>query len=62
MLFRSAASPAAARAREQAARQDEAEAAIRSDPFVQALMRECDATVSNIRPLAGAARLTGTDN
>jgi DNA polymerase-3 subunit gamma/tau len=57
-----AASPAAARAREQAARQDEAEAAIRSDTFVQALVRECDATVSNIRPLAGAARLTGTDN
>ena len=56
------ASPAAARAREQAARQDEAEAAIRADPFIQTLVRECDATVGNIRPLAGEARLTGTDN
>lgn len=56
------ASPAAARAREQAARQGEAEAAIRDDPFVQALVRECDATITNIRPLAAPARLTGTDN
>jgi DNA polymerase-3 subunit gamma/tau len=56
------ASPAAARAREQADRQSEAEAAIRGDPFIQALERECDATVNNIRPLAGQARLTGTDN
>ncbi len=57
-----AASPAAARAREQVARQDEAEAAIHDDPFIQTLVRECDATVSNIRPLAGNARLTGTGN
>ncbi|MDO9225066.1 MAG: DNA polymerase III subunit gamma/tau [Pseudomonadota bacterium] len=42
-------SPAAARAREQAARQAEAEAAIHSDPFVQTLVRECDAMVANIR-------------
>jgi len=56
------ASPAAARAREQADRQSEAEAAIRGDPFIQALERECDATVNNTRPLAGQARLTGTDN
>ncbi len=42
-------SPAAARAREQAARQAEAEAAIATDPFVQSLVRECDATVANIR-------------
>ncbi len=42
-------SPAAARAREQAARQAEAEAAIQADPFVQAVVRECDAMVSNIR-------------
>ena len=45
-------SPAAARAREQAARQADAEAAIRADPFVQTLVRECDATVANIRPLS----------
>ncbi|MDP2433614.1 MAG: DNA polymerase III subunit gamma/tau [Pseudomonadota bacterium] len=42
-------SPAAARAREQATRQAEAEAAIHGDPFVQTLVRECDATVANIR-------------
>jgi DNA polymerase-3 subunit gamma/tau len=42
-------SPAAVRAREQAARQAEAEAAIAADPFVQTLVRECDATVANIR-------------
>ncbi len=45
-------SPAAARAREQATRQGEAEAAIHADPFVQTLVRECAATVTNIRPLA----------
>ena len=56
------ASPAAARAREQASRQGEAEAAIHGDPFIQTLVRECDATINNIRPLAGQARLTGTDN
>ena len=56
------ASPADLRAREQAGRQSEAEAAIRDDPFVQTLVRECEATVGNIRPLAGQARLTGTDN
>jgi DNA polymerase-3 subunit gamma/tau len=56
------ASPAAARAREQASRQSDAEAAIQGDPFIQALVRDCDATVNNIRPLAGQARLTGTDN
>ena len=43
------ASPAAARAREQAAKLSEAESAIRNDPFVQTLVRECDATVANIR-------------
>ena len=56
------ASPAAARAREQAGRQSEAETTIQGDPFIQALVRECDATVNNIRPLAGQAKLTGTDN
>ena len=56
------ASPAATRAREQAARQAEAEAVIRDDPFIQSLVRECEATVTNIRPLATPARLTGTDN
>ncbi len=44
-------SPAVARAREQAARQTAAETAIQSDPFVQTLVRECGATLSNIRPL-----------
>ncbi len=44
--------PAAALALEQAARQREAEQAIAQDPFVQTLVRECDATVSNIRPRA----------
>jgi DNA polymerase-3 subunit gamma/tau len=44
-------SPAAARVREQAARQADAEAAIAADPFVQTLVRECDATVANVRPL-----------
>ena len=47
------ASPAAVRAREQAGRQNEAEAAIRQDPFVQTLVRECEATINNIRPLTG---------
>ena len=47
-------SPAAARAREQGIRQKEAEAAIQTDPFVQTLVRECDATVANIRPLSAA--------
>ncbi len=53
-------SPAAARAREQAARQDEAQAALRDDPFVQTLVRECDATLNNIRPLDDTIRMTGT--
>jgi DNA polymerase III subunit gamma/tau len=56
------ASPAAARAREQATRQGEAEADIQGDPFVQALVRECDATITNIRPLTVQAKMTGTDN
>ena len=45
-------SPAVARAREQAARQTAAETAIHADPFVQTLVRECGATLSNIRPQA----------
>ncbi len=60
MVADTLASPAAARAREQAVRQDEASAAIHDDPFIQTLVRECDASVSNIRPLA--PRRTGTDN
>ncbi|MEW5771439.1 MAG: DNA polymerase III subunit gamma/tau [Pseudomonadota bacterium] len=48
-----AASPAAARAREQADRQADAEAAIHDDPFVRTLVRECGATVNNIRPRTG---------
>ena len=47
------ASPAALRAREQADRQGEAEAAIRDDPFVRTLVRECEASIHNIRPLTG---------
>ncbi len=47
-------SPAAARAREQAVRQSEAEIAIHNDPFVQTLVRECDATLTNIRPRSAA--------
>ena len=62
LVAETGASPAAARAREQADRQGEAEAAIQADPFVQTLVRECDATVGNIRPLATPARRTGTDN
>jgi DNA polymerase-3 subunit gamma/tau len=46
-------SPAALRAREQADRQGEAEAAIQADPFVRTLVRECEASVHNIRPLTG---------
>ncbi|OYY95600.1 MAG: DNA polymerase III subunit gamma/tau [Hydrogenophilales bacterium 28-61-23] len=48
-------SPAAERAREQAVRQSEAEQAIHNDPFVQTLVRECDATLTNIRPRIAAA-------
>ncbi len=47
-------SPAAERAREQAVRQSEAEQAIHDDPFVQTLVRECDATLTNIRPRSAA--------
>ncbi len=48
-------SPAAERARELAVRQSEAEQAIHDDPFVQTLVRECDATLTNIRPRSVAA-------
>ena len=48
-------SPAAERAREQAIRQSEAERAIHDDPFIQTLVRECDATLSHIRPRDTAA-------
>ena len=47
------ASPAALRAREQADRQSDAEQSIRNDPFVQTLVRECEASIHNIRPLTG---------
>jgi DNA polymerase-3 subunit gamma/tau len=47
-------SPAVARAREQGARQKQAETAIHADPFVQTLVSECDATVTHIRPLSAA--------
>jgi DNA polymerase-3 subunit gamma/tau len=49
------ASPAALRAREQAHRQSEAEAAIRADPFVQTLVRECEASIHDIRPRTGTS-------
>ncbi len=48
-------SPAAERAREQAVRQGDAETAIHNDANVQTLVRECDASVSNIRPRIAAA-------
>ena len=48
-------SPAAERAREQAVRQSEAELAIHNDTFVQTVVRECDATLTNIRPRTAAA-------
>jgi DNA polymerase-3 subunit gamma/tau len=48
-------SPAAERALEQAVRQSEAELAIHNDPFVQTLVRECDATLTHIRPRTASA-------
>jgi DNA polymerase-3 subunit gamma/tau len=48
-------SPAAERARELAVRQSEAEQAIHNDPNVQLLVRECDATLTHIRPRSAAA-------
>jgi DNA polymerase III subunit gamma/tau len=47
-------SPAAERAREQAMRQSEAEQAIHDDPNVQLLVRECEATLTHIRPRSAA--------
>jgi DNA polymerase-3 subunit gamma/tau len=44
-------SPAEITARAKAARQSEAEAAIHADPFVQALVRETGATISDIQPI-----------
>jgi DNA polymerase III subunit gamma/tau len=48
-------SPAAERAREQAVRQSQAEISIHNDPFVQTLVRECAASLSNIRPCIASA-------
>ena len=48
-------SPAAERARELAVRQSEAELAIHNDPGVQTLLRECDATLTHIRPRTASA-------
>jgi DNA polymerase-3 subunit gamma/tau len=45
------AAPAEVVARQKAERQSQAEATIYGDPFVQAMMRDFDATVSNIKPL-----------
>ena len=54
------ATPAAERAREQASIQSEAEAAIRDDPFVKTLVRECEASVLNIRPLVSGKNAGNT--
>ena len=48
-------SPAAERARELAVRQSEAELAIHNDLGVQTLLRECDATLTHIRPRTASA-------
>ena len=45
------AAPAEVVAKQKAEQQSQAEAAIYGDPFVQTMMREFDATVSNIKPL-----------
>lgn len=45
------AAPVEVAARAQAVRQSQAEADIYGDPFVQAMMRDCDATVSHITPI-----------
>jgi DNA polymerase-3 subunit gamma/tau len=50
------AAPAERVARERAALQSQAEAAIYSDPFVQAMLRDFDATVTNIKPIGEQAR------
>lgn len=47
----SGAAPAEIQARQRAERQAEAEAAIYDDPFVQAMQRETNATISDIQPL-----------
>jgi len=44
-------SPAEVTTRARAARQREAEAAIHADPFVQTMIAECGATISDIQPL-----------
>jgi DNA polymerase-3 subunit gamma/tau len=43
--------PAEVVAKQKAERQSQAEAAIYGDPFVQAMMRDFDATVTNIKPI-----------
>ena len=45
------AAPAEVVAKQQAVQQNQAEAAIYGDPFVQAMMRDFDASVSNIKPI-----------
>ncbi len=45
------AAPAQVAAREQAKRMADAQAAIESDPFVQTVLRQCDATITQIKPL-----------
>jgi DNA polymerase-3 subunit gamma/tau len=47
----SGAAPAEIVARKKAERQAEAEAAVMDDPFVQTLVRDFDATVTNIKPI-----------
>ncbi len=45
------AAPAQVAAREQARRMADAEAAIEADPFVQTVLKQCDAKVTQIKPL-----------
>ncbi len=51
----SGAAPAEIVGRQQAARQAEAEASVMNDPFVQTLVRDFDATVTNIKPIGESA-------
>ncbi|OIO79628.1 MAG: DNA polymerase III, subunit gamma and tau [Hydrogenophilaceae bacterium CG1_02_62_390] len=51
----SGAAPAEIVGRQQAARQAEAEASVMNDPFVQTMVRDFDATVTNIKPIGEPA-------
>jgi len=47
----SGSAPAEIAAQHKAARQAEAETAVMNDPFVQTMVREFDATITNIKPI-----------